>query len=357
MSKKEPVKGNGASGPLRKIVIKDSSKRVIKPTRNAVKPVRGAVKPAPGPSKPTRDAVKPAPSNSVRGAVKPVRDAVKPAPSNIGKPTRDAVKPGPSNPARNAVKPAPAKRTKTLRKRKIKREPEPRYTFIKVSRTIHNWLVTVLLSAVLAGASLSPSPAHADPFGASAAAELAKLSEIIVKLTSLLEKTEAMIDLQRSLEQQQNKHFFQQLRTIDKQVQLANEILGGSPATDYGLNNNKLNEMVSVSEDLQSFADDLRDLRQQKGLHLLADSLRFFIDASIVTETSTQVLQQMARGVEGTSDDLVNSIESAEAQTLAGIHNTLAKVQHYNARHNFNTEVNRVNRQQVLLGSFAVFQN
>lgn len=200
---------------------------------------------------------------------------------------------------------------------------------------------TVLLMLCLYSLTSITSRVSADALGATDSIEIIKLTELIAQMTTLLDKTEYLIDVQESVEGLQEQSLLRKSSSYGPYLQLLGGLIGG----EVGVRAQQLSVLVSLDAAMRELAARTNDSSQRDGLYLMSDSLRLLMESSILLESSSHALQEASTNEEFNSQD----------QLLASVQRTLAIMNAGNTRLRVNRNIRVVNNQNMLLSSFNVF--
>ena len=187
------------------------------------------------------------------------------------------------------------------------------------------------------------------PFGKteplSSSAQLVRLAELITLMNQLLDKTERFIELQEDIEEIQDRSFFRKVADYADQMEIIASLGGGTINGDnYAL---YLNEIDLAISGLQRAADRTSNLGNQRGLQSFIDSLIIIANTVRALNTTTRLLKEIP-----TLDDY-----NSQDQLLAGIHWSLTKMDADSSQERFGRNIRQLSNQQILRGSFNVFNS
>ena len=180
---------------------------------------------------------------------------------------------------------------------------------------------------------------RAEPF--SSAVEISKLSEIVIQMTQLLEKTESLIGIQEAVERNQGRSLFRKLHGNSKQLIDLLDLAG----IDKREEGNKLLRIIELSESIHQLARQLDDYQAREGLYLIADGLRLVIEASLLVDETEKILKQTHSSNQFNSQD----------QLLAGMRHDLARMNLNNNNRDFDQSIDHLHRRQTMLAGYRVF--
>ena len=215
-----------------------------------------------------------------------------------------------------------------------------RLFYLVIKYKILKFFLSLLLAMVVA---VNAPLTKADALGITGSIEILKLSEIIIQMTQLLDKTEQFIQLQEEIKTLQHRSFFRSAANYAQQMELLASLSGNSiNGLEYAQQLTALD--IAVSE-LRRVGERAQSFEARRGLYGFADSLEILIDATTALETTSKLLTDIA------SSDKYNS----QDQLLAGINWTLTKMEADNSQEQFTRDIERLNNEHIMFGAFNVF--
>lgn len=193
-----------------------------------------------------------------------------------------------------------------------------------------------------------PFSVQADALGATDAAELAKLTEIIAQMTELLEKTQEHLDAQRRLTEMQERSFFRKARAYGKEVrrlvyqQERLEQVAGELRRDPF----HIEDMQRDINLLRQEAERIDDGNSKQNLLQLADSLQLLGNTRWLAGTAETALAETTNSASGNSED----------QLLAGIFYTLVEMNKAIGKEEVKEDMKETNARWFMQGSYSVFR-
>lgn len=216
------------------------------------------------------------------------------------------------------------------------------FIYLPLKRFLKRYLSSVIaVTLLMLVLPIMSQKVSADALGVTDSVEIVKLTEVVNRMTQLLELTEYLIDVQEDMEELQERSLRSKSASYAGYLQLLGALFGGEVAV-FSQN---INVLVSMDVAMRELAARTSNTQRQEGLYLVADSLRLLIDASVILETSSQALKEASSGEDFNSQD----------QTLSSIHRTLALINSENTQVRHNRNIRSVANQNMLFGSFNVF--
>lgn len=188
---------------------------------------------------------------------------------------------------------------------------------------------------------------QADVLGATDAAELAKLTEIITQMTELLEKTQEYLDVQKRLTEMQERSFFRKARAYGNEIR---QLVHQQERLEQVAS--ELKQDPFHIEDMQRDADLLRrqaervdDGNTKQNLLQLANSLQLLGNTRWLAGTAETALTEA-------NSDTTNSAD----QLLSGILYTLVEMNEAMSKERIEGDMRQTNARWIMQGSYRVFQ-
>ena len=209
----------------------------------------------------------------------------------------------------------------------------------QVCRYVLLFLITGLLSAQV----------RADAFGAADSIEIAKLTEIITQMTTLIERTEDYINLQQRLAETQERAFFRKSNVyageIRKLVSSADtlEETARAAASDPL----KLGAIYRDAKEIRDLANRATRGNTREVLLGIADMLDMIAETEWLVGTADATEKEMAYKQDA----------SAEGQLLAGIYRTMADMNAHTVRDETRYRLRALSHRQQVLGMYSVFDD